>query len=100
MGETDWKSECRLADHKRGVGNRKTNSLYARHFMDEHHKFINPTENYDIIAIKNNTSERKLKEELEILKERGKGLNNLMNIKVNVENEDIFYFILKKYRNS
>ena len=96
VGETRRKFESRFADHKRGEGNRSTNSLYARHFMEERHKFINPIENHGIIKIESKTNVRKLKEELEILKERKKGLNNLMNIKVNFENEEIFYHIIKK----
>lgn len=96
LGETGRKFECRLADHKRGEGNRTTNSLYARHFMEENHQFINPLEKYEIIKVEYNNVKRKLEEELEILKERRKGISNLINGKVKFENEDIFYHILKK----
>ena len=40
--------------------------------------------------------ERKLREELEILKEREKGLDNLINIKIKFDNEEIFYNMIKK----
>ena len=72
MGETGRRFECRLGEHKRGEGNRTTNSLYARHFIEENHKFNNPLENFDIIKVVNNTTDRKLIEELEIIKEREK----------------------------
>ena len=58
-----------------------TNSLYARHFIEDNHKFINPLEEYEIVKVVNNTVERKLMEELEILKEREKGIDNLINTK-------------------
>ena len=95
LGETGRKFECRLADHKRGEGNRTSNSLYARHFIEENHKFVDPLEEYEIIKIEYNTMERKLKEELEIIKERKKGTNNLMNAQVKFENEEVFYHLLK-----
>ena len=38
----------------------------------------------------------RLREELEILKEREKGLDNLINIKIKFDNEEIFYNIIKK----
>lgn len=40
FGGTGSKLESRLADHSHGEGSRTTNSLYARHFIDENHKFI------------------------------------------------------------
>ena len=43
------------------------------------HKFVNPLEEYEIVKVVNNTVERKLREELEILKEREKRLDNLIN---------------------
>ena len=55
-----------MSDHKRGEGNRTTNSLYARHFIEDNHKFVNPLEEYEIVKVVNNTVERKLREELEI----------------------------------
>ena len=36
------------------------------------------------------------REELEILKEREKGLDNLINIKIKFDNEEIFYNMIKK----
>ena len=72
VGETGRKFEHRLADHKRGEGSRTTNSLYARHFMEENHEFVNPLEKYKIINVEYDIVKRKLKEELEILKEKRK----------------------------
>ena len=68
--ETGRKFVCRLSDHKRGEGNRTTNSLYGRLFIEDNHKFVNPLEEYEIVKVVNNTVERKLREESEILKER------------------------------
>ena len=48
-------------------------------------------EEYEIVKVVNNTVERKLREELEILKEREKGLDNLINIKIKFDNEEILY---------
>ena len=53
-------------------------------------------EYYEIVKIVNNTVERKLRDELEILKEREKGLDNLINIKIKFDNEEIFYNMIKK----
>lgn len=66
--------------------------------MEENHKFINPVHNFDIIKVERNVRERKLKEQLEIMKERETVENTLMNIKVNFDNEEIFYNILSKYK--
>lgn len=77
-------------DIERGI-DRTTNSRYARQFIEENHKFVNLVENYEIIKIVNNTNKKTLMEE--ILKE--KDLNNLMNVKINFDNEEIFYLILK-----
>ena len=96
LGETGRKFVCRLFDHKRGEGNRTTNSLYTRHFIEENHKFVNPLEDYEILKVVNNTVERKLREELEISKEREKGLENLMNTKSKFDNEETFYNTIKK----
>ena len=71
---------------RQGEGNRTTNSLYARHFIEDNHKFVNPSEDYEIVKVVNNTVERELKEELEILKEREKGLQNLINTKTKFDN--------------
>ena len=60
------------------------------------HKFVNPFEGYEIIKVVNNTVERKLREKLEILKEREKGLDNLINIKIKFDIEEIFYNMIKK----
>ena len=38
----------------------------------------------------------RLREELEILKEREKGLDNLINIEIKFDNEELFYNIIKK----
>jgi hypothetical protein len=100
LGETGRKFKCRLTDHKRGEGVRTTNSLYARHFIETNHKFVNPLENYEIIKVINNNNERKINEELEILKEREKNINNLMNIQIKFENEDIFHYIIKNNINN
>ena len=51
LGETGRKFVCRLSDHKCGEGNRTTNSLYARHFIEDNHKFGNPLEDYEIVKI-------------------------------------------------
>ena len=77
VGETGHKFECRLADHKRREGNVTSSSLNARHFVEGNHKFVNLVE-------------RELREELEILKERQKDLNSLINSKVKFDNEDIY----------
>ena len=55
LGETGRKFAWRLSDHKPGEGNRTTNSLYARHFIEDNHKFVNPLEEYEIVKIVNNT---------------------------------------------
>ena len=57
LGEAGGKFVCRLSDHKRGEGNRATNSLYARHFIEDNHKFVNPLEEYEIVKVVNNTVE-------------------------------------------
>lgn len=59
-------------------------AIYAKHLRRQNN-FINPLENYDIIYVKRNNT-KKLKE-LMILKERYKGLKNLMNTKINFDNE-------------
>ena len=64
--------------------------------MEKNHEFVNPLEKYEIIKVEYNTVKRKLEEELEILKERKKGADNLINEKVKFENEDIFYHIWRK----
>lgn len=61
LGETGRKLACRLARHRRGEGNRTTNSLYARHFIEENQKFVNPIENYEIIKVVNKINERNLR---------------------------------------
>ena len=43
-----------------------------------------------------NTVKRRLREELEILKETEKGLENIMNTKTKFKNEGIFYNIIMK----
>ena len=53
-------------------------------------------EDYEIVKVVNNTVEMKLREELEILKEREKGLENLINTNIKFDNEEIFYNIVKK----
>ena len=70
LGETGWKFECRLSNHKCGEGNRTTDSLYAIHFIAENHTFVNPLEDYQIWKVVSNTVKRRLREKLEILKER------------------------------
>ena len=51
LEETGRKFICRLSDHKRGESNRTTNSLYARHFIEDNHKFVNPLEEYEIVKV-------------------------------------------------
>lgn len=97
IGESGRAIECRLREHRRGENDRNTSSLYARHFMVKKHKFVNPTEKFEILNIENKSNKRKLREELEILKQRIKDSEKLMNIKTYFENEDIFYYILKNY---
>jgi Reverse transcriptase (RNA-dependent DNA polymerase) len=94
LGETGRKFKIRMNEHAKGEGVRVTNSLYARHFNESGHKFINPKENMEIIKIENNPQKRKLIEELEILKVKKEDKNKLMNIKVDFTNEEIFYYIL------
>ena len=53
-------------------------------------------EDYEIEKIVNNRVERKLREEIEILKEREKGLDNLITTKTKFDKEEIFYNIIKK----
>ena len=67
LGETGRKFACKLSDHKRGEGNRTTNSLYARHFIEDNHKFLNPLADCEIVKVINNTVERKLREELSLI---------------------------------
>ena len=55
LGETGRKFVLRLSDHKRGEGNRTTNSLYARFFIEENHKFVNPLEDYKILKVVSNS---------------------------------------------
>lgn len=64
--------------------------------METGHKFINLLENVEIVKIKSNINQHKLLEELEILKEKKKGTNSLMNMKTVFNNEEIFYCILQK----
>ena len=73
LGETGWKFECRVCNHKHGEGKRTTNSLYARHFIEENHKFVNLLEDYEILKVVSNTVKRVRNIE------RKKGLENLMN---------------------
>ena len=75
-----------------------TNSLYARHFIEENHKFVNPLQDYEILKVVNNIVERKLREESEILKETEKGLDILMNTKTIFDNKEIFYNIIRKLK--
>ena len=51
VGESGRKLEIRLKEHARGEGDRNTNSLYARHFMDAGHEFVNPISNVEILKI-------------------------------------------------
>ena len=55
LGETGRKFVCKLSDHKRGEGNRTTNSLYTRHFIEDNHTFVNPLEEYEFVKVVNNT---------------------------------------------
>ena len=41
--------------------------------FEENHKFVNPLEEYEIIKVEHKSVERKLREELEILKGKKKG---------------------------
>ena len=59
LGVTGRKFKWRLSDHKRGDGNRTTNCLYAKHFVEETHKFVNPLENYETLKVVNNTVTRR-----------------------------------------
>ena len=59
------------------------------------HKFVNPLEDYEISKVVNNTVERKLREELEILKEREKGLDSLIKTNIKSDNQEMFYNIIK-----
>ena len=95
MGETGRRFEKRMVEHARGEGVRTTNSLYARHFLETGHEFVNPIENVTILKIERKLKQRKLMEELVILKEKKKDANTLMNIKTEFDNEQIFYHILK-----
>ncbi|MGP1947565.1 MAG: hypothetical protein ACTS85_04425 [Arsenophonus sp. NC-PG7-MAG3] len=65
MGETGRKLAIRLGEHPREEGNRITNSLYARHFVETGHRFINFLECFQILKRENNLQKD---EELEILK--------------------------------
>ena len=85
-----------MRENARVDGNGTKNSLYARHFNETGHRFLDPTENVEIVRLENNISKRKLYEELEILKVRKKNSNALMNIKTEFSNEDMFYYILKE----
>ena len=42
VGETGRRFEIRMEEHAKGEGDRMTNSLNARHFMETGHTFINP----------------------------------------------------------
>ena len=96
IGESGRAIECRLKDHRRGEGDRNTTSLYARHFIEKGHKFVNPIENFEVLGIENKITERRIREELEILKQKKIDENKLINIKTSFDNEDIFYYIVKK----
>lgn len=96
VGETGRRFEQRLTEHARGEGVRTTNSLYARHFLETGHQFINPIENVEILKIEGNQKRRKLFEELAILKEKKENVDSLMNIKTAFDNEQIFYRILQQ----
>lgn len=51
--KTGRKFEFTLSNHKRGDGNRTTDSLYARHSLEDNHKFLNPLEKYEISKVVN-----------------------------------------------
>ena len=68
LGETGRRFQDRFREHARGEGNNTTNSLFARHFLETNHKFVNPLENFEILKIENDVEQRKLYEELNILK--------------------------------
>ena len=96
LGETGRQFCQRFKEHKRGEGELTTNSLYARHFIEEGHKFIDPVVNYKIIKVMSKEKERKLKEEVEILKIRNKDEKRLMNIKTIFANEEIFKHLIRQ----
>lgn len=70
-------------------------SIYVRHLMENKHKFVSPMEKLKILKVQNIYRERKLRQEFERLKQRNKNSAKLMTIKNNLENQDIFYHILK-----
>lgn len=51
VGETRRRFENRLKEHARMVGDRTTNSLYAKHLVEMSHKFINSIINLEILKV-------------------------------------------------
>ena len=96
VGESGRKLEVRLKEHARGEGDRTTNSLFARHFMDTGHSFVNPMNNVEILKIEKDMGKRKLMEELEILKIKKENKEKLMNIQTDFNNDEIFFHVLRK----
>lgn len=64
--------ELRLKEHSKGEDDRTTNSLYARHFIETGHKFINPSENFKILKLVNNINKEKFFVFRNIKNEKGK----------------------------
>ena len=60
VGETGHRFEIRMKEHVKGEGDRTTNSLYARHFMETGHTYINSRENVEILKIENNVNKQKI----------------------------------------
>lgn len=87
--------ECRMKEYSKGQNIITKNSLYARRFNKTRHKFTHPTKNYEIIEVENQIEERILRGELEIIIQRKKDENKLINTNINCKNDDIFYHILK-----
>lgn len=59
VSRQERKFECRFYDKKKGEGSRSSDSLAARHFVEENHKYVNLLENCKILKVVN-VDERRL----------------------------------------
>lgn len=48
LRETDHQFFQRYLEHKRGEDDRNITSLYAKHFIEEEHRFVKPIKHYKI----------------------------------------------------
>lgn len=79
----------------RGEGDRATNSLYAKNFMETGHTFTNPPENIETIKLENNLHKNGLYNELDILKVTQNSNNLLINMQKNLVMKKYFFILCK-----